>query len=171
MYLLNSFLHDVAQKYLVRYSLKNKAESFQKKAVILIWCIGRLKIKAKEIRLKMAPKKLKDFIRQWIVNWRLHRKERMQRQLLNFLIERKQKTSVLLRTAQKVYSYVVKIQRTFKRFLRRKKYIMCIYSLQWIVKEKRLLAQMKQNSAEMKEMVKTMDSKKLMAFQKTTIPL
>ena len=70
MYLLNSFLHDVAQKYLVRYSLKNKAESFQKKAVILIWCIGRLKIKAKEIRLKMAPKKLKDFIRQWIVNWR-----------------------------------------------------------------------------------------------------
>ena len=79
MYVLNSFLHDLAQKYIVRYSLKNKADSFQKKAVILIWCIGRLKIKAKEIRLKMAPQKLKDYIKNWIKRWRQKRKDRMQK--------------------------------------------------------------------------------------------
>ena len=46
-----------------------------------------------------------------------------------------------------------------------------IYSMQWIVGEKRYLAQMKKATGEMKEQIKSMDVKKLMAFQKTTIPL
>ena len=68
--MLNSFLHDVAQKYRARLSLKNKKDSFAKRAVTLFLVIGKMKRKAKNIRLKMCPEKLKNFIRRWIVRWR-----------------------------------------------------------------------------------------------------
>ena len=48
---------------------------------------------------------------------------------------------------------------------------MIIYSMSWIVAEKRYLAQMKKSSKEMKEQIKKMDVRELMKIQKTMIPL
>ena len=124
--------------------------------------IGKLKIKAKNVRLKMCPEALKNFIRKWIRRWRESRTLKMRRQVLGLMAERSQKSTPLVKTAQQIYSYVVKIQRTFRRFLHRKRFLMIIYSMSWIVAEKRYLAKIKLKSSSDKDKIKTMDIRELM---------
>lgn len=76
--------------------------------------------------------------------------------LLAFAEDRKTHQSAFLRTAQTVYCHVVLIQRVFKRFLARKRYILCIYSMSWIVAEKRYLAQLKKSDLAQKEYIQRM---------------
>jgi len=72
----------------LRYELQNKKDSFAKRATILFLVIGKLKIKAKNVRLKMCPDLLKNFIRRWIRRWRKRRTLRMRRQVLGLMAER-----------------------------------------------------------------------------------
>ena len=55
--------------------------------------------------------------------------------------------------------------------MHRKKYIMIIYSMSWIVAEKRYLAQLKQANSAAKEQIKKMDIRELMQLQKAMVPL
>ena len=58
LYLLNTFLHQVAQTYSVRFSLQRNKEGFTRRAVMLFWTIGKFKRLAKTVRVKLASNKV-----------------------------------------------------------------------------------------------------------------
>ena len=77
-----------------------------------------------------------------------------------------------MRSAQVVYCHVIRIQRVFRRFLARKKWICCVYSMSWIVAEKRYLAQLKKSDQVQKERIQHMSIGELFeTHHATAVPL
>ena len=130
----------MAETYLTRYSLQHKKDAFSRRAVLLFWVIGKFKRLAQTVRHRLADGKVKHVILSWVRRWREKRLAKMKIKVMDFMEERSTKVSVVLRSAQKVYCHVVHIQRVVRKFLRRKKFIMCVYSMSWIVAERRYLA-------------------------------
>ena len=62
MYTLNAFLHAVAETYLNRYSLQHKKDAFSRRAMLLFWVIGKFKMKARNVRVRLADTKVKQVI-------------------------------------------------------------------------------------------------------------
>lgn len=107
---MNTFLHQVAEIYLNRYSLQHKKDSFSRRAALLFLAIGKFKRLAKNVRIKLASSKVKQIILQWVRKWRANRAQRMKEKILEIMEERSQfKVSALLRTAQNLYCHVVHI--------------------------------------------------------------
>lgn len=99
LYTLNAFLHSVAETYLNRFSLQHKKDAFSRKAVLLFWAIGKFKILAKTVRIKLADNKVKDVILKWVRRWRAKRHLKMKTALMGFLEERATKADAFMRTA------------------------------------------------------------------------
>ena len=99
LFTLNAFLHSVAETYLTRFSLQHKKDAFSRKAVLLFWVIGKFKIKAKTVRIKLADTKVKLTIAKWVKRWRAKRHIKMKDQILNFMEERATKVPAFLHTA------------------------------------------------------------------------
>ena len=112
--------------------------------------VGKFKLIAQKVKVKLASTKIKQLLVRWVRNWRKKRQEPMRQQFITMLREKSKKVSTALKIAQEVYRYVVFIQRTFRRFLIRKKFIMCVYSMQWITQEKRYLAMLKRSESAVK---------------------
>ena len=140
LYALNTFLHSVAETYLTRFSFQHKKDGFSRRAAILFLVIGKFLRLAKSVKVKLADTKVKQYLLNWVRRWRAKRHEKMKKAIVEFMDERSVKVNAFMRTAQHIYSNVVHIQRVFRRCLRRKKFIMCVYSMSWIVAEKRYLA-------------------------------
>ena len=105
---LNTFLHSVAEAYLIRYNLQHKKNVFSRRAVTLFWVIGKFKMKAKMVRIRLANSKVKQFVHAWVRRWRAKRHAKMKSQLLAFMEERAT-VKAFLRSAQIIYCQVVRI--------------------------------------------------------------
>ena len=68
--MLNSFLHEIADKYTKRFMLKHKYDRFSRKMVCLIRMIGKFKLLAKNVKVRLASDKIKQFIIRWVKRWR-----------------------------------------------------------------------------------------------------
>ena len=99
LYTLNAFLHQVAETYLMRFSLQHKKDAFSRRAVLLFWVIGKFKILAKKVRIKLADNKVKHVILKWVRRWRAKRHEKMKNEIISFMKERENKVNAFLRTA------------------------------------------------------------------------
>ena len=56
--------------------------------MLLFWAIGKFKMLAKTVKVKLADTKVKQVILQWVRNWRARRHEKMKHQVLAFIDER-----------------------------------------------------------------------------------
>ena len=67
--------------------------------MLLFWVIGKMKIKAKNVRVKLADSKVKAVILKWVKRWRAKRHTKMKEMILGFVDERSSQVGALLRTA------------------------------------------------------------------------
>ena len=137
MYTINSFLHSTFQKYKKLEWMRKRSMKLGNRMAFLCWLIGRSKRLAYGARVRVAGRKLKAHVHKYVVRFRRRRKERFERQISQFLAAYTSLDKMII-AGRLILFMVVRIQRTWRRWVQQKEFMVFVNLLKWQRYEERL---------------------------------
>ncbi|CAI2384786.1 unnamed protein product [Moneuplotes crassus] len=136
---LNVYLRSIDQKFRLKKRVMANTSKLGKRICWILKAVGMFLLKLRNIRIRIAKKKIENFVRRFCRRWLEKRREQKKKILYNFLKYKAVNQGKIELRSLKFYKTITKLQTMVRKFLVRRLLKYCIINYQWNIYEKEYL--------------------------------